>query len=521
MQFKTTATRLLTAALAHAALADQPPSAWSYIYDGGLGRSDVARYVALSPGDTVTVTGISQPANGLEDFYTVRLDAQGGVVWEARYNGVENWIDVPKGIGVDAAGNTYVAGTTWGGRRSDGGSDWDYMTIKYAPDGTELWTRQYDGRGNWSDLPEAMTVSPDGHVYVAGFSFVEANPNGGYATHFHVVAYDTDGNQTWEVLYDLDPHFGAGARDITLDPQGNIIATGIVGVVEGLGTQDDILTVKISAAGQILWAEHWDSAGDINGLDDGYLVTTGEDGSVFVSGTSFSNVNNRNFDGTVLRYDADGNFQWSFAMDLPRPDGLGEVVADADGNLYIPGGWDNTADTDGVLISLTAGGVERWRHIYDGGSDGNFQDAHAVMMGPDGLLYVGLDVEYSDAAVYDYSVAVHDTDGSQLDQWRYDTGSNSDSFDSLGGWAMDPAGDIFVAGYSYFADTRFDFTVLRIDAGTGCAADFNGDGAVNTIDVLAFLNAWSAGDSSADFNGDGSVNTLDVLAFLNAWSAGC
>ena len=54
-----------------------------------------------------------------------------------------------------------------------------------------------------------------------------------------------------------------------------------------------------------------------------------------------------------------------------------------------------------------------------------------------------------------------------------------------------------------------------------CRADFNGDGTVNTQDVLAFLNAWAAGDASGDFNGDGTVNTLDVLAFLNAFAVGC
>lgn len=54
-----------------------------------------------------------------------------------------------------------------------------------------------------------------------------------------------------------------------------------------------------------------------------------------------------------------------------------------------------------------------------------------------------------------------------------------------------------------------------------CVADFNSDGVVNTQDVLAFLNAWTAGDSSADINGDGLVNTQDVLAFLNLWNAGC
>ena len=54
-----------------------------------------------------------------------------------------------------------------------------------------------------------------------------------------------------------------------------------------------------------------------------------------------------------------------------------------------------------------------------------------------------------------------------------------------------------------------------------CYADFNGDGTVDTRDVLAFLNAWTADDPRADFTGDGEINTLDVLAFLNAWSAGC
>jgi hypothetical protein len=54
-----------------------------------------------------------------------------------------------------------------------------------------------------------------------------------------------------------------------------------------------------------------------------------------------------------------------------------------------------------------------------------------------------------------------------------------------------------------------------------CDANYNADCAVNTQDVLAFLNDWAAGDMKADFNQDGSVNTLDVLAFLNAWVAGC
>jgi len=50
--------------------------------------------------------------------------------------------------------------------------------------------------------------------------------------------------------------------------------------------------------------------------------------------------------------------------------------------------------------------------------------------------------------------------------------------------------------------------------------DYNRDGEVNTLDVLAFLNDWAAGDMMADWNHDGQVNTLDVLAFLNDWNMG-
>jgi hypothetical protein len=54
-----------------------------------------------------------------------------------------------------------------------------------------------------------------------------------------------------------------------------------------------------------------------------------------------------------------------------------------------------------------------------------------------------------------------------------------------------------------------------------CFADLNADGLVDTLDFLAFFNAWAAGDLIADWNGDGEINTQDFLAYLGAWAAGC
>jgi hypothetical protein len=54
-----------------------------------------------------------------------------------------------------------------------------------------------------------------------------------------------------------------------------------------------------------------------------------------------------------------------------------------------------------------------------------------------------------------------------------------------------------------------------------CVADFNGDGSVNILDVLGFINTWNVQGPGSDFNGDGSINILDVLGFINTWNLGC
>ncbi len=64
-------------------------------------------------------------------------------------------------------------------------------------------------------------------------------------------------------------------------------------------------------------------------------------------------------------------------------------------------------------------------------------------------------------------------------------------------------------------------TVLLNAAAPPCPADFNGDTVVNSLDVLAFLNAYTSGDPSADVNGDTVINSLDAIAFLNLYNTGC
>ncbi|MEZ6233314.1 MAG: GC-type dockerin domain-anchored protein [Phycisphaerales bacterium] len=66
-----------------------------------------------------------------------------------------------------------------------------------------------------------------------------------------------------------------------------------------------------------------------------------------------------------------------------------------------------------------------------------------------------------------------------------------------------------------------DVDQFRVILGSGCRADLNGDGAVDTQDVVGFLAAWSAGEPAADTTADGVIDSRDFAEALHVWSGGC
>jgi hypothetical protein len=58
-------------------------------------------------------------------------------------------------------------------------------------------------------------------------------------------------------------------------------------------------------------------------------------------------------------------------------------------------------------------------------------------------------------------------------------------------------------------------------AGSGCIADFNGDGFINGDDFDLFASAFEAGSPLADLNNDGFVNGDDYDLFASAFEGGC
>jgi hypothetical protein len=130
---------------------------------------------------------------------------------------------------------------------------------------------------------------------------------------------------------------------------------------------------------------------------------------------------------------------------------------------------------------------------------------------------IGFDLDF-DNVVLDGSVLPVD-----IVELSRQTGSMGDEVDTLFVFEVDGNAPLYVFDIPT-AEAHVSIDAISVDtlaSGENCVADFNGDGAVNTQDVIGFLNAWVAGDSRADINGDGAVNTQDVIGFLNLWVAGC
>ncbi|MCL4741150.1 MAG: hypothetical protein KJZ54_03015 [Phycisphaerales bacterium] len=308
------------------------------------------------------------------------------------------------------------------------------------------------------------------------------------------------------------------------------------------GQWDRVSTPTLRKQNTYPFADRGGFAYDIDGV-------SGEDLWVVGSAAGYGDASATSV-GLALHFDGSA---WE-DVDVPlvgnRHHELNGVSASASDNVWAVGDWRSVAQNFKALVVRWDG--SRWHHVPNPGEGDAGGDAECVVAfapddvwvsgnfngGADHLIHwngsswdvvdAGLPGPFAAFAATGpadiwascaINATIYHYDGSS---WTPAGGPDIPGAEYvLRGWGLAAVGPCEAWSVGAWSDGVVQRTLAERLTPTPCPADFNGDGVANTLDVLAFLNAYAGGDPRADFNGDGSVNTLDVLAFLNAWNAGC
>jgi hypothetical protein len=140
---------------------------WAQIVDGPLNDEDKAFDVLTDLNQNVYVTGRSMGAGGTaENMLTIKYDPLGNILWQDTYNGPASGYDEAQQMRLGGSGDLYITGYSAGN-----GTNNDYLTLKYdTGNGGILWEARFDGPASNNDQAFAMEIDAAESVYVTGAS---------------------------------------------------------------------------------------------------------------------------------------------------------------------------------------------------------------------------------------------------------------------------------------------------------------------------------------------------------------
>lgn len=263
-------------------------------------------------GNTTSEDGDVSEALGAHDYWVVKLSALGIIEWERSYGGSDE--DMAYGIDQTSDQGYIVAGRSYSedGDVSSHLGNLDYWVLRLDADGEILWENSYGG-SSW-DWAYGVDLTQDGGYILGG---VTQSINGDVpdfhgASDFLLVKVDADGAIQWSNNFggtDIDV-----ATCVKTSPDGGYVISGNtisddIDVSNHMGAID-FWIVKTDSTGVMEWEQSLGGSGD----ESSYALELCSDGSILLAG--LANSNDGDLEGTegwgvwIVKLDQDGDIIW-------------------------------------------------------------------------------------------------------------------------------------------------------------------------------------------------------------------
>ena len=417
-------------------------TSWVRRYDGGLTDVDYARGIKVDGSGNVYVTGYSAGSGTGFDYATIKYDPNGNQIWVDRYNGPGNNHDYACAIALDGSGNICVTGTAFG-------TNPDYTTIKYNPSGTRLWTMPLNW--GWVDMACDVTADAAGNVYVTGY----VSPNPSVPLDYYTVKYNSDGSVGWSRNFNGPANGDDSASAITIDASGNVYVTGQCKTLSTPYTIRGIGTVKYDVAGNFIWARYI-SPPPFTVNNHAFDIVVDASSNVYITGRGYGTGG---FDYYTAKYATDGTGLWvkTYNGSGNSFDEARAIVVDVSGNVYVTGySIGSGTQRDFATVKYAPDGTQLWVQRYNGPVN-NHDEAYAIALDNSGNIYVtGYSYESGVGGDVDYLTIKYAPDGTQQWEKRYKGPVLADAAHAI---AVDNCNNVYVTGESQ--SLNYDYLTIK------------------------------------------------------------
>jgi len=328
---------------------------WSRTY-GGAGYDRAMSVVETSDGGYVLVGEIYSLDVGNSDFWVLKIDATGNMLWNKTFGGKAN-SDLAMSVIETSDGGYVIAGDT----QCFGAGDRDFWLIKTDAYGNVELNKTYGGAED--DGVCSVVEASDGGYILAGYT---ASFGAGYRDCW-LVKTDEFGNMEWNQTYGGTYSESAWAFAVASD--GGYALAGYQSAISPAG-DDDFLLIKTDKFGNMLWNKTYGGAGE----EQAFALVATSDGGYAIAGTTRDltgtggapNVTSGDF--WLIKTDAAGNMEWNQTYGGPDYDWVWSLVETSDGGYLIAGDTRvfNFRGYDCRLTKTDEFGNMEWNQVYGG-----------------------------------------------------------------------------------------------------------------------------------------------------------